>query len=180
MRNVCVFARRASNYVFGGRSELQFEHATQVEAREAPGGAVHSLKTRMKRVLVNAESKSFTFELAKPVFLDVRCLRAPSRGLLPANCSRAAHWRWFHQLPDDSWLNCEACALSLSHTHTHTHTHTTHTLTLRYTPSYIALHCISQHKCNTHTHCSILDIIQYLSTHNTTMDTIGNPRFCIA
>ena len=112
MRNVCVFARRATSYVFGGRSELQFEHATQVEACEAHGGAAHALKTRMKRMLVNTESKSFTFELAKPVFLDVRCVRAPSRGVLPANCSRAVHWRWFHQLPDDSWLDCEAWALS--------------------------------------------------------------------
>ena len=115
---VCVRARRTSNYAFGGRSELQFDHApqTQVEARNGEGDgeavecATHALKTRMRRLVVNAENKSFTFELAKPVFLAVRCVRAPSRGLLPANCSRAAHWRWFHQLPDDSWINCEACA----------------------------------------------------------------------
>lgn len=116
---------RRANYAFGGRSELQFEDAHVQEEAAAEEGARapalagpaqrHALKTRMKRVLVNAESRSFAFELAKPVRLAVRCVRAPSRGLLPAGCSRAAHWRWFHQLPaDDSWANCEARAAALS------------------------------------------------------------------
>lgn len=98
-----------AGYAFGGRSELQFDQVQELEVRDEMGSTRHKLKTRMKRLQVNAASKSYTFEIAKPVLLDVRCVRAPSRGILPAYCSRAAHWLWYHQLADDdSWANCEA------------------------------------------------------------------------